>query len=159
MKALRWAGGGGGGMLKTTREARSIKTGHANAAPCPLLEGCRSNIRATSHTKSKKDAVSTSWKCSCKERLSVASQADGMAFYRWEIRVSWRCIYSYFRWVGFFLFCFLPDRTDACWDVVGVFFSCLKEACRLLHIIFFPEGQAVELLQGHAENLHEVLRR
>lgn len=37
---------------ETTWEARSINTGHANAAPRPLLRGCQSNIRTTLHTKS-----------------------------------------------------------------------------------------------------------
>lgn len=68
------------------------------------------------------DAASTSWKCSRTGRHSAASQADGMAFYRWKVRVSWRCIYRYFRWVGF-LFRFLPDRMDACWDVASSFLS------------------------------------
>lgn len=40
-----------------------------------------------------------------------------------------------------------------------VLFSGLKQACRLLQVVLLPEGQAVELLQGHAENLLEVLRR
>lgn len=40
-----------------------------------------------------------------------------------------------------------------------VFFSGLKQARRLLQVILLPEGQAVELLQGHAEDLLEVLGR
>lgn len=36
---------------------------------------------------------------------------------------------------------------------------CLKKACLLLHVVLLPKSQAVELLQGHAEHLLEVLRR
>lgn len=100
------------------------------------------------------DDASTSWKCSRTERLSVASQADGMAFYRWKVRVSRRCIYRYLRWVG------ASSKTGR--TLVEMLLHCsprLKKECPLFQVILFPEGQAVELLQGHAENPLEVLGR
>lgn len=153
MKASRWAERGGywnhtGGK---ERQNRPCKRSSSSSS-------VRLSVKHSGHItyKKQKDAASTSWKCSRKECLSVASQANCMAFYRWKVRVSWRCIYSYFRWVGYpFL---LPPGQDGCL-LRCCFFSCLKKACRLLQVILFPEGQAVELLQGHAENLHEVRRR
>lgn len=101
------------------------------------------------------DDASTSWKCSRTERLSGASQADGMAFYRWKVRVSRRCIYRYLRWVG------ASSKTGR--TLVEMLLHCfpprLKKERPLFQVILFPEGQAVELLQGHAENPLEVLRR
>lgn len=95
---------GRGRMQKPHREARSINTGHANAAPRPLPQ--RLPVEHSDHTAYKKLEVLPREKCPHAERLSAASQADGMAFYRWRVGVSWRCIYRYFRWV---VLCFLPD--------------------------------------------------
>lgn len=48
---------------------------------------------------------------------------------------------------------------DACCDF-GVFVvGGLKKARGLLHVILLPEGEAVELLQGHSKDLLEVRRR
>ena len=40
----------------------------------------------------------------------------------------------------------------------SVLHSLLEKACFLLHVVLLPESQAVELVQGHPEHLHEVLR-
>lgn len=150
MKASRWVGED----AETTWKARSINTSHANVAPHPLLQGVSQTFGPHCIQKAL-DAASTSWKCSCTERLSVASQADGMAFYRWKVGLSWWCIYRYFKWIGFYFL--LPPRQDGC--LLRCFFLCLKKASLLLQFILFPEGQAVKLLQGHAKHLLEVLRR
>lgn len=87
-----------------------------------------------------------------------------MAFYRWKVGYHGGAYIDISDGL-FSVLCFLPD---ACRDVAQQFFYyyyfsfvnfCLKKACLLLHVVLLPESQAVELLQGHAEHLVEVLRR
>lgn len=103
MEASRWPGREED--AETTREARSVNTGHAKRSSSSSSVG--SSVKHSGYIAYKK--LETLPRCrenvSHTECLSAASQADGMAFYRWKVRVSWRCIYRYFWWVGF---SFLP---------------------------------------------------
>lgn len=147
------------------RNARSINTGHANAAPLPPAYGWQSQTFEWHCIQKATDdqcCLMSLWQHRENfptECLLVVLQADGMPFYRWKVGGLWWCIYSiYFKWV-FFVSLLPPDGKATCWDVVGIYLFILKKACLFLQVVLLPEGQAVKLLQGHAEDLLEVLRR
>lgn len=107
-KALRWAGGAG---------CRNPMGGEEHQhRPCKRSSSSSSVRLPVKHSGHIADKKLQTMPQHGEGVLSAASQVDGMAFYRWKVRVSWRCIYRYLRWIGS-VYCLLQDRTDACWDV------------------------------------------
>lgn len=156
-ESVRWGGWGVRGRMQKPHGRRGASTQAMQTQLLVLFcKGCQSNIRTTLHTKSYR-------RCPVNESLhgaplrGVAGRQHGVLQEGSRGYHGGAYIDTVFE-MGCFLFRF-QMLVEMLLSGFLFFDFCLKKARLLLHVVLLPESQAVELLQGHAENLLEVLGR